>query len=75
MASKGFPPSLEAVSDATDVGVFGAFTSGIRVVAIAMGSIMLVGIVLSYLKGGRPREAPAAQVAEPQVDRGPAEQL
>ncbi len=73
MASKGFPPSLEAVSDATDEGVFVAFTSGIQVVAIAMGSVMLLGVVLSYLKGARPREAPTPRVAEPQVDRGPAD--
>ena len=73
MASMGHPPSLAAVSDATDRGIFEAFTAGIRMVSYAMGSLVLVGVVLSYLKGPQPKVAPAPMVLEPQVDRSQAD--
>ena len=53
MAAEGFQPSLAAVSDATDTGVLSAFTSGLRVAYLATGCVVVVGIGLSFAKGGR----------------------
>ena len=60
MASQGYPPSLDAVSEAPD-----AFTSGLRTALLVMGSLMLVGVVLSAFKGTRLTEESAIQVEEP----------
>ena len=58
MISWGFPPSLETVSDADGSEVFRAFTAGLRTTYLAMGCLLLLGIVVSFLKGGRtPRYA------------------
>ncbi len=69
MASMGHPPTLQAVVDATgrDTEVIGAFTSGLRTVYLVMGSLILVGMVVSYLKGSRVKEIPRPQVGEPQA--------
>ena len=48
MASKGYLPSLDAVSDAP-----GAFASGLRVAFLAMGGTALMGMAISFLKGER----------------------
>ena len=69
MASTGHPPTLQAVVDATgrDTEVIGAFTSGLRTAYLVMGSLILVGMVVSYLKGSRVKEIPRPQVGEPQA--------
>ncbi len=69
MASMGHPPTLQAVVDATgrDTEVIDAFTSGLRTVYLVMGSLILVGMVVSYLKGSRVKEIPRPQVGEPQA--------
>ena len=68
MASMGHLPSLEAVSDANgETAVLGAFTSGLGDVYLAMGGLLLVGLVIAVLMGDRPKEAPAKQIAEPRV--------
>jgi EmrB/QacA subfamily drug resistance transporter len=59
MASMGFSPSLEAVTDAGDGGVLKAFTSGLRLTFLVMGSLVLVGLVLSMLKSNQREETPA----------------
>ena len=56
MTSMGYTPSLEAVSAATTTGVVESFASGMRTVFLVMGSLLLLGIVISYLKGARPQE-------------------
>lgn len=59
MAFKGYPPSLDTVSDAP-----GAFTSGLRVTFLTMGVVAVFGMVVSFLKGERPAEvqSPASSV-------------
>ena len=61
MASMGYAASLDAVSDAP-----GAFTTGFRTVCLAMASLMLLGVVISIVKGGRPAQIPVQQIGEPQ---------
>lgn len=48
MASEGYPPSLEAVSDAPH-----AFLSGLRTAFLVMGGLLLLGVVVSFFKGER----------------------
>ena len=73
MASMGYPPTLAAVSDGGDAGMFEAFTSGMRVAFLTMGSIILVGVVLSFMKGGRVLLWGLKQPAMPWATDGPAE--
>ena len=54
MEIRGVEPSLQAVSPE----VSGAFISGLRWAFGLMGGILVVGIVISYLKGERPPSAP-----------------
>ncbi len=61
IASMGYAASLDAVSDAP-----GAFTTGFRTVCLAMASLMLLGVVISIVKGGRPAQVPVQQIGEPQ---------
>ena len=53
MTSMGFPANLSAVSDADVAGILGAFTSGLRLALLIMGSILFLGVVASMLKGER----------------------
>ena len=53
MASKGLPPTLAAVSDSPDSKVASGFTSGLQTAYFVMGSLVLVGIALSFFKGDR----------------------
>ena len=59
MASMGFPATLAAVSEADAAGIFGAFTSGVRLACLILGSMLFLGVVASMLKGGRLQVAPA----------------
>ena len=62
MGSKGFEPSLEAVSTGADEAE--AFVAGLHLAWLVLGSLLLVGIFISFFKGDRvkepPEEAPAA---------------
>ena len=49
MASRGFEPSLDAVA-AGGAGVEDAFTMGLRIAFLALGSFILVSILLTILK-------------------------
>ena len=71
MASMGHPPSLGAVSDATNTGVFQAFTSGLRTTYLVMGSLLLVGVLASVFKGGQLKESPTQQAGRPQGVESP----
>ena len=53
MASMGFPATLAAVEDGATGELFHAFTSGLRIAFLAMGSLVAVGIVVSFMKGGK----------------------
>ena len=61
MASMGYAASLDAVSEAP-----GAFTTGFRTVCLAMASLMLLGVVISIVKGGRAAQIPVQRIGEPQ---------
>ena len=67
MGSMGFEPSLEAVSTGAGTGEAGAFVSGLHRSYLVLGSLLLVGIFISFFKGERvkepPEEAPAAAPA------------
>ena len=53
MASKGLPPALVTISDGPDSVLASGFTSGIRTAYFITGSLVLVGIALSFFKGDR----------------------
>ena len=59
MASQGYPPTLAGVSESGDVGLLLAFTSGLRVAFLAMGGVLILGVALSYFKGGKSRISPS----------------
>ena len=71
MASMGYLPTLAAVSDGGDAGVFEAFTSGMRVAFLTMGSLILVGIVISFMRGGRVPETLSRSLDGAEVSGGP----
>ena len=62
MASMGAEANLEAVAANPQ-----AFIMGLHRVFLIMGILMLVGVTLSILQGGRPQEAPAQRAGETQV--------
>ena len=62
MASMGQAPSLDAVADAP-----AAFTAGMRTACLMLASLLVVGVVVSFLKGGRRMEP----VAEPRLSKAP----
>ena len=73
MASMGHPPSLQAVSEGASADVFRAFTSGLRTAYLVMGSLLLVGVVISFLKGGGSGEVVSPlMVGEVRVESSPA---
>ena len=59
MASMGFEPRLEAVSAEGGVEVAHAFVSGLRTTFMVLGSLVVVGMALSFLKGERAKEVPS----------------
>ena len=69
MASQGYPASLQACADSGGIsGVCEAFTAGFRNSALVMGCLLASGIVVSYVKGERPREVPSPEPAQPQLE-------
>ncbi len=62
MASMGQAPSLDAVADAP-----AAFTAGMRTACLMLAGLLAVGVVVSFLKGGRRVEP----VAEPRLTNAP----
>jgi EmrB/QacA subfamily drug resistance transporter len=57
MASSGYDSSLNKVSTVNNIGVLGAFTSGLQTVFLVMGGLVILAMILSALKGGRPSES------------------
>ena len=70
MASEGYPPRLDAVSQGADPGLIAAFTTGFQMAALTVGGLLLVGLALSMFKGGQPVEASPPQ-ASPRPGPGP----
>ena len=71
MTSMGYAPTLAAVSDGGDAGVFEAFTSGMRVAFLTMGSLILVGVVVSFMRGNRVPETSLRSLEEVEVSDDP----
>ena len=63
MVSQGYSQTLAGVSDADASGVVQAFTSGLHVAFLTLGSTLLVAVVLSWIKGRHSGKA-APQLAE-----------
>lgn len=69
MALQGFSPSLAVVSDSGDTGILTAFTAGLRTAYLAFGVLVLVGAVLSLLKGAAAGMVEARETEGPRDDR------
>ena len=59
MASMGYPATLGGVSAVDATGILSAFTSGLRLAFLIMGSVLFLGIAVSMLKGDRLYVTPA----------------
>ena len=68
MVSMGYAPDLGNVSGGEDVGLLQSFVSGMNLLYTAMGFLLLVGVVASFLKG----PAPAGTGRRPHAARVPA---
>ena len=72
MASMGFEPSLDAVSVEGGSEVAHAFVSGLHRAFMVFGSILVLGMVISFVKGERaegvPASTPRSAVGESQAD-------
>jgi EmrB/QacA subfamily drug resistance transporter len=66
MSSRGIEPSLDAVSPA----VADAFVAGLRWAFWMMGGLLMVGISLAAIRGGRPQ--PAQEIRPESITSGPA---
>lgn len=58
MAAKGYPASLDAVSDTVDLGLLRAFASGMRLDFLIVGCLLLAGAAMSMVKDGVGRWEP-----------------
>ncbi len=58
MAAKGYPASLDAVSDTVDLELLRAFASGMRLDFLIMGCLLLAGAAMSTVKDGVGRWEP-----------------
>ena len=67
MASMGYGPDLGDVRTAEDTGVLDAFVSGLRLLYTVMGSLLLVGIAVSFFKGATSAAEPRGPVADSEV--------
>ncbi len=54
MVSMGYVPDLGSVSGGDDSGLLGSFVSGMNMLYLGMGCLLLVGAVASFLKGPAP---------------------
>ena len=62
MVSMGYAPDLSNVSGGDDPGLRASFVSGMSLLYLAMGCLLIVGVVASFLKG--PAPAGTAQADE-----------
>ena len=56
MGAMGFEPSLDVVRESTEAGVGHAFSVGLRNAFLVMMGLILVGMVVSAVKGERVKE-------------------
>ena len=54
MFSMGYAPDLGSVGEGDDLGLLRSFVSGMNLLYTAMGCLLLVGVVASFLKGPSP---------------------
>jgi EmrB/QacA subfamily drug resistance transporter len=52
MASQGLPPSLSAISETGGTEVIDAFVTGLRIAYRIIGTLVILGIVFSFIRGG-----------------------
>ena len=69
MVSMGYAPDLSSVSGDEDPGLGTSFVSGMNVLYLAMGCLLIAGVVASFLKGPAPagtgrRRQPVGMQAE-----------
>ena len=69
MTSKGHARTLVGVAEADEESVFQAFTSGLQVALLTVGSLLIVAIVLSWVKARYSGET-APQLSEEVQPRG-----
>jgi hypothetical protein len=56
MVSMGYAPDLGDVRTSEDAGVLSAFVSGLRLLYLIMGSVLLIGVAASFFKGSQQTE-------------------
>ena len=54
MVSMGYTPDLGAIGGGESQGMQRSFVSGMNVLYLAMGCLLLVGVAVSFLKGSAP---------------------
>ena len=64
MASMGHAPTLAAISETPGPGLLEAFAAGLRTAYLAAGSLVVVGIVVSFFKGGKLIETERKRAAQ-----------
>ena len=72
MASMGFEPSLGAVSTEAGTDVGHAFVSGLHRAFMVLGGLLVVGLVISFVRGERLKEAPTPS-PESQLSESPSD--
>ena len=65
MVSMGYTANFGDVSGVGSSGIFQAFTIGMHRAYLTLGSLLVVGIVISFLKGDRVKEDIPQQVEQP----------
>jgi hypothetical protein len=74
MAAEGFAPTLAGVSAEADSALLGAFTEGLRTAYLVVGGLVVVGALLSFIKGDRPvSELSSDDASAPKVVAAPTE--
>jgi EmrB/QacA subfamily drug resistance transporter len=67
MVSMGYAPDLGDVRTSEDSGVLSAFVSGLRLLYLIMGSVLLIGVAASFFKGSQQTEKPTEPAPEPEA--------
>lgn len=69
MASLGFEPSLDAVNGEKGAEVAAAFVAGLHYAYLTVGSLLIIGVGISFFKGGGVREATQEPATAATVER------
>lgn len=65
MATEGFAPTLAGVSAEADSALLGAFTEGLQTTYLIVGGFVVLGALLSLIKGDRPAVAKRSSADAP----------